>query len=242
MTRQQFIDGFHRKMDKASNFAAPGFEIDELEAMATEAMEQLILKKYNYKSNRNQEGFEETEKRISDLSELVSSTTLTPASNTSENVKYGQFVTLPNTLLTNNGTDYSNVYWFTIFDEATSSELECGSITEYKHPYIVSITHDEYSNVVYNPFRKPTDHRVLKMRVGNRRVELISDGTFTITSYFLRYIRKPQPITLSSSLDAQVCELNDNIHREILDETVRIAFKDTEDNQRLQTENNEITE
>ena len=249
MTNQQFLDGFKLKYDRANNLSAPGIELNEISIFATEAMEQLILKKYNYKSNRNQEGFEETEKRIEDLAELVRRAELIPLQpNQIGNLKHGQFVILPNTLLINS-TDYSNVYWLTLQEEAEINKLDC-EIVNNTDPYnliytrveVKEIKHDQYSIIKTDPFNKANKDRILRLRTEGLKQELIGDGSYKITKYFITYLRKPKPINLEINLNSQVCELSDIIHREILDETVRLVLKDTENTQRLQVENTEITE
>lgn len=245
MTKQYFIDNFKLKYDRANNLSAPGIEINEISIFATEAMEQLIIKKYNYKSNRNQEGFEETEKRTEDLGELIKRITLIPElPNQEGNVKNGQFVKLPNTLLTNS-EDFSDVYWITILAEAETDKLDCSipnNTTIYYRPWVKEIKHDQYTLIKDDPFNKPNKERIHRLRTRGYKEELIGDGSYIITKYFLTYIQKPEPIDLSKDLNNQLCKLSDLMHREILDETIRLVLKDTENTQRLQIENTEITE
>jgi len=53
-----------------------------------------------------------------------------------------------------------------------------------------------------------------------KRHELITDGTYILQSYKLRYLRRPVRINI---LDGTDCELNSNLHEEIVDRAVRFA-------------------
>ena len=56
---------------------------------------------------------------------------------------------------------------------------------------------------------------------------------YQINKYFIRYIRKPKPIILEDLLNyglsidgetsKQTCELNENLHRVILDMAIKLA-------------------
>ena len=114
MTNQEFLTGFLMLYDKVSTLQLPNWEPSEISIFASQEQELLVKSYYNSQSNRLKEGFEETEKRIQDLGELVKNTILTPAAyNPLLNMDNGVFVTLPNTLITSGPTDYSDVFWFT---------------------------------------------------------------------------------------------------------------------------------
>lgn len=239
MTNQQFLDFFYIQYDKVANLSAPGYTPAEISLIATEAQELLVVTDYMPKSNIVREGFEETEKRIQDLGELVTSATLTPAPfNPLLNMPNGVFVTLPNTLI-NDPTDYSNVYWFTVFEEAITSMMCNGSPKRVK---LIEISHQEYRQLLDDPFNRPTDSKAWRMRFENRRHEIITDGSYQVTGYHVRYIRKPKPIDLTINPTASVSELSDHLHREILRKTVEMALKTIDDQGRLAVESKFRTE
>jgi hypothetical protein len=238
MTNQQFLDNFYVLYDEVSDLSAPGYTPLELSKIASEVQEDLIITNYGPKSNKLQEGFEETEKRIQDLGELVrykSYTTFSPAffSNST-------YVELPNTLITVGPTDYSDVYWFTIYENAVSNQLDCtipSNTTRYVEPKVVDVTHGELKVAVKDPFRKPyilaNDGKVLRLRSEGRKHILITDGTFTVTRYDVGYIRKPLPIDLVTNLTAEVSELSDHKQRELLRKTVERCLGITDQVQKL---------
>jgi hypothetical protein len=64
--------------------------------------------------------------------------------------------------------------------------------------------------------------------------ELVTDGTYTINSYTIRYIKKPVDISLTGAVD---CELPSHTHREIIQEAVEMALEIIENPGRYQTSN-----
>ena len=96
---------------------------------------------------------------------------------------------------------------------------------------------DEYSLQIKNPFEKPqvkgSDYdNAWRMDFydntsGVKRVDLITDGTFTIGTYHLTYFKQPvgiTPFTGDGSTTARIdCELGSTIHNELVEVAVRIA-------------------
>lgn len=230
MTKQEFLNNFYLQMDKVASLALPGYEPAEIAAMATEAQELLVVTYYTG-NNSSRASFEETEKRMEDLGELVATGILTPAPyNPLLNMPNGVFVTLPNTLITSGPTDYSDVAWFTIYEEVLTND-KCNP-----RKYVVEINHSEYNIARSDPYNKPSKNKVWRMRTEGRKHELITNGTYTISSYIFRYIKKPTPIDLTTNLTASVSQLSDHIHRELVRKTVEIASKDIEAYNKMQAE------
>lgn len=229
MTRQNFLDQFYIQYDQVSDLAAPGYTPLELSYVASKVQEDLVLASYSPKSNRFGQGFEETEKRTEDLGELVRYKNYTTF--TSSFFTNSVEIILPNTLISN-PTDFSDVYWFTIYEGSVVNILDCtiaNNTTVFVKPRIEEVSHAELPIVLKDPFRKPyvkaNDGKILRLRNEGRKHVLLTDGTFNITSYNIGYIRKPIPIDLTTSLLSQVSELSDSRHREILDGTVSYCMK-----------------
>ena len=84
-------------------------------------------------------------------------------------------------------------------------------------------THDEYWRIKNNPFKKPNQRRVLRLDKGNNQVELISK--YDLNTYILRYIKQPKDINLDKPDDSgNVCDLDETLHRTILERAVRLAL------------------
>lgn len=242
MTKQEFLNNFYILFDQVNDLAAPGYSPLELSLISSKVQEDLVVTTYNPKSNKLQEGFEETEKRVQDLGELVRYKNFTsfPTGFLDNSVE----VVLPNTLITSGPTDFSDVYWFTVFEDCTSNVLDCtiaNNTTKYVHPKIVDTSNAELINSQLDPFRKPyvegKKGKVLRIRTEGRKHLLITDGTFSITKYTVGYIIKPTPIDLTTSLTSQVSQLSDSKHRELLTKTVEECLRLTKQFTELQVEN-----
>lgn len=226
MTKQQFLDQFYFQYDEGNTFGAPFINLTELGMMKSKVEEDLIILKYGPKSNRLNEGFEETEKRIQDLGELVNYTTFTTFGTGFFDNSYT--ITTPNTLITSGPTNYSDVFWIPIYESVITNTLTCDT-TQYIKARVVEAKHASLDMLLEDPFNKPflkgDKAKVLRLKSENRTFSLITDGTFSIREYKLGYIRKPTPTDFSVSLTSPVSELADHVHREILDETVKYALK-----------------
>lgn len=224
MTAQEMKRSFLVLYDKITNFAAPGYLDSEISLFLTKAQERLVLYYYRPNANKYNDGFEETEQRRKELSNLLeSNTNVTVSASQVGILPNGKFFDCPADLL------YSTSEEVTI---ASSNSCINGKRIDVK-----PITHDEYTANKRNPFKRPfaNSNRGLVWRVdyNTQRHELITDGTFTISNYHLRYIKKPQPIIIDASVINGVagplnCTLNDILHERIIDEAVKIATGVTE--------------
>lgn len=220
MTGAEFYNEFNTNYDRMSNDAAPGIEPYEISVFLTEAMYRLIKSYYQGKTNLLKKGFEQTEKRRKDLSELITSTVNT--SNVSTTIlssdqsgahRNSYFYDLPDD------------FWLTI-EESVLSNVERCDITQpstsigegiiigdqvlstiYTRIPVVPKTHDEYNSNIKNPYTKPgtpaedPDDAVawrldFSHAVGAtpKRHEIVTDGSYSILQYYARYLRKPPPI------------------------------------------------
>lgn len=89
--------------------------------------------------------------------------------------------------------------------------------------------HDEYNEFIRDPFNKPFENEVVRLSFQDS-VELITDGTFVVSKYFLRYIRKPLEILLDLLVPANSvnCELADITHQEIVEQAAQLALESIE--------------
>ena len=222
MTNQEFLTNFYLQWDKVATASNLGYTPEEISLIATEAQELLVLNSYQEISNSAKEGFEETEKRTQELGELVTTATISPEAVDSTNLTNGRYFILPNSL-ENDPTDYSNVHWLTIYEEAITND-PC-----HTNKSIIAKSHDEVNRLQDDPFTQPKGLYTWRVRVNGRKHELITDGSYTITSYKIRYIRKPKPIDLTGTATNPVSELSDLVHRRLLRLTVQLASNQAEE-------------
>lgn len=220
MTSAEMELQFDRLYDKITNFDAPGYTQEEKSAMLTKAQERIFFKYYG-PFNKTRESFEETEARRKELKELVKGTTITVPSTSQTNVlPNGVFYDLPEDCL------------FVIQEQATTvSQDPCKNNKRIK---VRPITHDEYNIMIDNPFKKPDVNRyAYRLDYQGQKHEIVTDGTYTIGQYHIRYIERLQPIITGSFSYLGVagpldCKLDSSVHERIVDEAVIIATGITE--------------
>jgi hypothetical protein len=199
--------------------------LDEYEksVFLTKAQDELVIGLY---SGRNDTGasFEETEELRRYLANLVKEDTLSPIENTAGSPlgmegSNHQFFTLPSDL------------WFITYESVnTSGEKACDNKTGME---VIPVTQDEYHTIKKNPFRGANNRRALRMDLGDGVIEIICK--YSISSYYLRYLKEPRPIILVDVLpdgmqiknksEYSECELHEALHQRILDRAVMLALQ-----------------
>ena len=227
MTITELDNEFLTLYDRVSHSSAPSLDELERSQLLTKAQENVIKRKYNKFGNKYNEGFDSTEKRKDDLDKLIKYSSLSTSSSQTGIHLNGVIYDLPSD------------YWLTIEESATINKNDC--ITG--NPLIATIrpiTHDFYAINKSNPFKNPYyneyESEVWRIRTlvssKQSRHELITDGTFSVTSYDLRYLKYPKPIVVAILSGGQSvngvstalgCELSEGTQREIIDEAVRLA-------------------
>lgn len=217
MTNKEFSYEFDILYNNIMSNQAPGLDDYEKSVFLTKAQEEIII---NYYSGKNAllESFEKTEEIRRYLDTLVKSKYINVSS-------VGTEIFIPKKL----GTEYhadittDKDVWFIVYEVAIDNKNNIIPI--------VPVTHDELTRIIRNPFRRPTNNRILRVDTDNK-VELISPEGVEIAKYGIRYIQKPKPIILSAlptglkinDESAETpCELNSVIHRTILDYAVALA-------------------
>ena len=216
MTSTEMDQEFLILYDKVTNFDAPGYTEQERSIFLTKGQQRTFFSLYNPLGNQIREGFEETEARRKDLRALVKGVTLsTPSSSQIGTLPNGVFFDLPEDCL------------YVISEEVTTTSTEaCKNNLRLR---VKPTTHDEYAINVKNPFKKPNVTRyVWRLDLQQNRNEIITDGTFDIAEYHLRYIERLTPIIVgSNTVDGvagpQDCLLDEIIHKRIIEEAVKIA-------------------
>ena len=217
MTAQEMRDLFLILYDKITNLAAPGYSDGEISDFLNKAQLQFVKHRYSEKGNKYQEGFEQTEKRRKDLVQLTRNIEATLSTDQTGVSPNGYFYDLP------------KGYMYSLREEATiTSSDDCFN---GKRIYVKPITHDEYAINLDNPFKKPDKTVVWRLdfsypsastssTLSTKRHELVTDGTYTIGTYHVRYLIIPSNINVTDDIGS---ELDPSVHEEIVDIAVRIA-------------------
>lgn len=220
---------FRFGMDKLDNLNYPNFLPEEIDLLLNQGQERFIKQRYGI-TNPKRTSFEETQKRTEDLKELIKHVNLIPAANTYTNITpYSRFVTLP--------TDH----WFIIQERVVQECDKCNStplysetitiagrisITQYNGMYaeVRPIQHMEVDKVLNDAFKQPDYDKVLRL-MEDGQVEIITSSVCVPTVYRLRYLKKPNKISLTTPTN---CELSEHTHQEIVDEAIKVALEGIE--------------
>jgi len=232
VTANEMADKLEFLLDRANSFGSPGYTDGELSSALSSAQIQYVKRFFNYKNNTHQTGFEETEARGQGLSALIQdSGPLAPSANQAGILPNGTFYDLPEDFM------------FTIYELVFIDRPDCdGNLTEAG---VKVVSHDEYSlfkgNYYKRPFANNIHAGVFRMYFspdnGIKRHEILTDGTFSVDSYRMRYLKNPVDISVNRADPASQisCELDDFTHEVIVD-LARDLMLETVKEQKLDNE------
>lgn len=195
-------------------------ELDEYEksVFLTKAQEEIVIDLYSGK-NPLGDSFEKTEEVRRYLSDLIKTYTTTDKKVGYVGLsKTSIFFELPEDL------------WFITYESAGLEDSRLGCM-DGEEISVIPITQDDYFRIAKNPFRGTNKRRALRLDLGNRMVEIVSE--YNIARYLVRYVARPEPIILTDLPDnlsinqistKTECELNPVIHRAILERAVKLAI------------------
>lgn len=212
MTVQELHTAFKIGCDKIDSLNYVNFETVEIDHFLNQAQDRVVKQRYGL-NNIKRQSFEESQKRIEDLKELVTTSTIVPTANSASNIDTNAvYVTLP--------TDH----WFIIQERVDLTYPDCrGNVTTSK-VRVVPIQHNDFDIIINDPFKKPNEDKVLRL-MSDGKVELIHASNHVINNYILRYLKEPQRIDYTNSIS---CELSEHIHQEVVDNAIDIAIEASE--------------
>lgn len=217
MTTSEFNYEFDILYDNIASKGAPGINKYEKSIFLTTSQEEIVKESYK--------NFEANEDKRRELSKLLIpySTSIGTSDDRGLSAK-SKFFNIP--------LDTWYIVWENVKIKAPGTCYDENMIG------VVPTTHDEYNLSTKNPFRKENERRALRLDTslggGARVVEIISH--YEPASYHMRYVKRPKPIILTDlsvnypglsigGLTAVTeCELNDEIHRNILNRAVELAI------------------
>ena len=186
-----------------------------------QAIQRLV--KVRYSGTEDGKGFEQTQKRTEDLRTLIKEIKLYVLAGVDGVNKPNSYVAaLPN--------DY-----LILVDEEVQIQVpdQSGNFTKLARVGVSNCTHDTYSRHVLDPYSEHRLHyEVAKpLRLfNNTTVELVTDGSYTVNYYYLRYIKTPLQITVESD----DCDLPEHRHSEVVTKAVTLYLESISDS-RYQT-------
>ena len=201
---------------------SPGsIELDEYEKslFLTKSEEDFVIDLYSGR-NTFEASFEETEELRRYLANLVKEAKLEPITSTTGIIgmdSNSKFFTLPDNLM------------FITYESVEISDGKCDGMSTLD---VYPVRQDEYNRIKKNPFRGANDRRALRLDLSEGVIEIVSK--YTVSSYYLRYLRKLAPIVLADFGDEQSiegvsriseCELPESVHQRILERAVMLALQ-----------------
>ena len=225
MTANQMADELELKLDRSDSFGSPGYEDFELTSVLTEAQQLYVKKFFDELNNRKSKGFQEIEIRNQGLGALITNASnLQVSSSQVGTLTNGKFFDLPLN------------HMYNIYEECTINKNHCVT-NQPIVAYIVTIGHNEIQRFDRSKYKKPFyksygDARVWRSEYQRnvtgilptaqataKRHELITDGTFEVTNYHIRYLKNPEKIVVDRTTinNQRNCELDLSTHVVIVD-------------------------
>lgn len=215
MTNPEFSNEFDVLYNNIMSNAAPGLDEYEKSVFLTKAQDEIIKAYFNPRTNKTQEGFDDSQKRQIDFSMLITVDAI-------QHFDQGIFDDrAKHALLQDNIMFILNEYVIVTRDEK-----------EHRLT-VLPINFQEYDRLMSKPYKRPLKNQAWRLLQNNNsnQAELIIGPNDTIVSYSYRYIRRPKAIilqdlegvTLDNSAEEQPCELDPILHQEILQRAVELA-------------------
>lgn len=190
---------------------APPLNSYEVSVFLTKAQLEIVKQRFLPTGNFKQTGIDDSHKRQVDLSELIKMDSPKQLSTSTYDIR-GTIYSLPE--------DY-----FLMLNEQVI--ISTGSTL-----VVCPIKYDEYNRIMMKPYHEPYKKQAWRINHNNSQIEIIPHTGETVLTYRIRYVKRPQPIILEDLEDglsiegltkATECELNPEVHSEIVDRAVFLA-------------------
>jgi hypothetical protein len=221
MTASEFSNEFDIGYNNLVSNGSPALDLWQKSVFLTRAQEEIVKNYLNPYSNIKQFGVDGSPKRQIDLYSLITVKKLSDG-----DITLASGATIDERgILINFPTDIVQIL----------NEFPTINTT------VIPISNLEYSRLLVKPYKEPLKNHSLRLMHsidGSIVPEIIIKSNSTLSDYSIRYIRKPYPIILTDlseygvtidgetsplSVDGQVCELDVNVHSEVLNRAIELA-------------------
>ena len=220
MTIAEMHTAFKRELDKDDSLQYPAFTADEIDYWINRAIRQFVKTRYsgiNFKS----EGFEQTQKRIDDLRTLVREVTI--ACTDTGAIKPNGYVMTDGF---SNDEFTANPYWLSLGEEVTIDPNDASYSTSRQG--VTEVTSNEYRFEIDSPFSDYVLHygvaKPLRLFYNNT-IEFVTDGTYTVTHAYIRYVKEPVEVDLDTPTN---CDLAEHTHDEVVVLATQLVIENIE--------------
>lgn len=220
MTNLEFSNEFDVLYNNITSNQAPGLDEYEKSIFLTKAQDEIVKSYFDPRTNKPQEGFDGSSKRQIDFSMLTTVSKILADTNPPlyDYRSNTESIDLP-----------SNI--FMIINEYV--EVNRTGFNDNIRLQVIPIRFDEYTRLMSKPYKRPLKWqawRLLNNSTSNK-AEIIIGPDDRLAEYYVRYIRRPQPIvlanldglTIEGKGDVTQCELDKVLHQEILQRAVELA-------------------
>lgn len=222
MTATEFSDQFDVLYNNIASNQAPGLTEYEKSVFLTKAQYEILKNYFTPEGNKYKAGFDGNAKRQADFSSLIRVANLSSKTLTSQiDIRSKVF-------------EFKDDIWLVINEVIRDSDN--------KQYQVIPVTYDEYVRLMSKPYKYPCKNQAWRLMSGtsadtSKYVEIISNIS-TISSYTVRYLKKPYPIITVDLTDTGVTiegntkpfsttnsdsELPEELHTEILQRAVELA-------------------
>lgn len=211
---------------------APGLDEYEKSVFLTKAQNEIVKNYFNPKGNKYQEGFDGSQKRQIDFSNLMKTDVLDATKVLDEMPEGGTKEFLFNVPGAWKITGFPEDI-FVVVNEAVEVQPTNDESVSYKRLQVIPIKYDEYTRICSKPYKQPLKNQAWRIISSSDEVNLIIGHNNTFIKYFIRYVKHPEPIILESleatgvsiggNQNAAPCRLDPEIIPEIIQRAVELA-------------------
>lgn len=225
MNKSEMHTAFKIELDKVESLQYPAFIPAEIDYFFDRAQEQFVKSRYGG-NNPAGTSFEQNQKRLDDLRYLVVEGTLLATSDNVLNVSEK-----PNCYIVDlTDLDTDDPYMFLVGEECTITYTDRLSnqpvnkiqpITECSANTYIAQVHDPLS-----PHRLHYNTASPLRLVKSDYIELITDGTYSVLNYTIRYLKTPT--SFATLLTTESPDFPNHVHPELVRLAVNIAIENIE--------------
>ena len=169
-----------------------------------EAQDKFIKARYTG-YNADNVSFEQNQKSTDELKTIVKSANISTIAGTNLNKPNSYTASLP--------ADYK----YLLSDEVIFTADDFSGTPFEQRAGITDCTYDTYRSHIEDPYSEHRYHyetaKPLRL-ISENKVELVTDGNYTINVYYITYLKEPLEISLG--VDGNDCELPEDVHQDIV--------------------------
>lgn len=220
MTNVEFSNEFGVLYNNITSNQAPGLDEYEKSIFLTKAQDEIVKSYFDPRTNKPQEGFDGSSKRQIDFSMLTTVYSIEASVNPPlyDYRSNTESVDLPSDI-------------FMIINEYVTVNRD--NVDSPVYLQVIPVRFDEYTRLMSKPYKRPLKGQAWRLLNNDttNKADIVIGPSDRLTKYYLRYIRRPNPIildnldnlTIEGKSDVTQCELDKILHQEILQRAVELA-------------------